>query len=285
MSLSLKYLEKLIGPVIFVLVVLTLGVAVGSVVVGDRISREKDSSSVALDRLAGEVPGWEMATLPLGETPEQSEKVESTLQCDQAINLRYNRGELRINLYAGYWRPGKVPVYMVARHTPDVCWVASGWRVTERATIENPPLGADKFLPRVEHRIFKSGGSIEHVCFFHVIDGQISSLAEADSGLGPIASWLNNVLRYEFFFWHIGRTGSGIPATQSTASTVRSRDSLFSALFKQRREQLFVRISSNRPYAEFWHTPVVSGFIRQLPIHPVNSSGLDHISKGTHEEK
>lgn len=218
-----------------------------------------------LDGLAVAVPEWKTVSLPLGSTPELSEKVEKTLQYDEAVNLTFERGDFRISAYAGYWGAGKAPVHMVARHTPDVCWVASGWGPLEQGTRTDLSDGRGGVLRRAEHRIFRQGATVEHVVFFHVVDGEIRTLGEIDAAAGPLLRGVNNLFRYEFLFWHIGRdeaqrhagTGGDLAPTAVAPAPAR---------FGQRREQLFVRISSNRPLAEFWSTPVVSAFVRQLPL-------------------
>ncbi len=236
---------------------------IGLVVWGEFVARGAAKKSGVLAGLAFTLPEWTTSSLPLGSTPELSETVEKTLRYDEAANVNFQRGDFRISAYAGYWGAGKAPVHMVARHTPDICWVASGWAPLARETRTDLADGAGGVLRRAEHRIFRHGETVEHVVFFHVIDGEIRTLAEADAAAGPLLRRVNDLFRYEFLFWHIGRD-----KTDGQAATVGpgAMPSAAPARFGQRREQLFVRLSSNRPLAEFWSTPVVAAFLRQLPL-------------------
>lgn len=244
-----------------------LAAGVIALVIGEVINSRPTLGADVLSELVTEVPGWQVVSLALGDSPEQTKVIEETLRCDRAINLQYTLDDFRISVYAAYWSPGKMPVHLVARHTPDNCWVAAGWCPVESVPTPVPPqAGASPNFP-VECRVFRKGGNTEHVVFFHMIDGEISSLTQVDQSLGPLLRWVNNLFRYEFFFWHIDRDRRGGRDNQPMASETK-RDSWLGSLFRQRREQIFVRISSNRSLAEFWTTPVVKEFLRQLPLAP-----------------
>lgn len=261
-----KKMSLLLGGVL-------LAMSIGVVLVGELSGPARSASGDALSGFALEVPGWELTYLPLGGTPEQSRVVEQTLQCDQALNLRYVRGDGRIDIYAAYWRPGKTPVHMVARHTPDICWVASGWQCLEKMRISSSRLPMSEGQAMVEYRTFRNLGRVEHVGFFHLIDGRVSSLAESDSGVGSAARWANALFRNDLLFWHIGRDDRrpSLPVPERVEFGSR-RD--LSAILNQRKEQMFVRVSSNRPLAEFWDSPVVTNFLRQLPLRRAVRDGV-----------
>lgn len=258
---------RLVSPGMTGLVIGAFALAAGiiAVVTGEVINSGPTLGADVLSELVTEVPGWQVVSLSLGDSPEQTKVIEETLRCDRAINLQYTLDDFRVSIYAAYWRPGKIPVHMVARHTPDICWVAAGWRPIERTPLPSLSSAGDDSDSPVERRIFSNGGIIEHVVFFHVIDGEVSSLAQTDEALGPLLGWASNLFRYEFLFWHIDRDRRGTRG-HPPVSVRAERDSRLASLFRQRREQMFVRISSNRPLAEFWPTPVVTGFIQQLRI-------------------
>jgi hypothetical protein len=75
----------------------------------------------------------------------------------------------------------------------------------------------------MEHRIFQLGGQTEHVVFCHVVGGR--ALSYGTGGLPPWYGFLSDL-------WARG--------------------------FRQREEQFFLRISSNRPMEEFRETEPVT---------------------------
>ena len=238
-------------------------VGVGMVIVGEIVFARTPAGLHTLANIGTAVQGWDVQAVPLSDIPEQAQVVKDTLRYDSAIYLRYFQNDVRIDLYAAYWKRGKVPVYMVARHTPDVCWSASGWNCVEKRKVLGNLIEKDKSVGPSEYRTFVAAGQTEHLVFFHFIDGQSSTLAETDQGLSATVKWVNNLFRNELIFWHIGGNTAGNPDRKNSAVPLSKG---LTETLSQRKEQLFVRISSNRPYDEFWSTPVVSHFFQQLPI-------------------
>ena len=159
-----------------------------------------------------EIPGWKVEYLPIADTPEMMAKVNEALNYDDASYAIYTRGTQRISFYIAYWAPGKMAHRLVATHTPDVCWVAAGWKKKEaRSGVLFSVAGGDR-LPSAEERLMTLGEREEHVVFWHFLDGQ--SMSYGTTGLPP---------------WHATITD------------------LFSKKLKQRPEQWFVRISGNQP--------------------------------------
>ena len=216
--------------------------AVGLIMVGTRHPRERIFTGTLKDLLpqAAEVPGWTVDYRPVAETAEMKRAVGEILNHDDAIHAIYTRGERRITIYVAYWAPGKMSPRLIAGHTPDVCWVAAGWvsqeakkadlRV-ERGTgqkverrelsIEGKKFGGEYSAGgastlAMESRVFRSGEKTEHVVFCHMVGGRPLSL-----GAGRVSPW------YEFLADLVARG------------------------LQQREEQFFLRISSNRPLAEF----------------------------------
>lgn len=154
------------------------------VAIGDLLNLAPSPRIDTLGSFVSAVPSWKMVSLPLGSSPEQSKVVEETLQCDRAINLQYTRDEFRISVYTGYWRPGKIPVHLVARHTPDVCWVAAGWRRLDGGSKDRLPLAEGRILPRIEYRTFQHAAVTEYVVFF------MSSMAKLVRWTSQIRDWV-----------------------------------------------------------------------------------------------
>ena len=81
--------------------------------------------------LPREVPGWEVDDKALGETEAVHAAVDKWLRLDDFVFRSYSRGRVHFDVYVAYWGPGKMPVQMVASHTPDRCWTENGWKCTE----------------------------------------------------------------------------------------------------------------------------------------------------------
>ena len=129
-------------------------------------------------------------------------------------------GAMEITLYLAYWRPGQAPVSLVASHTPDTCWPGSGW------VLQSPPFSppslvvGGRTLASPEAEFFENGGYPQYVWFWHLYAGR------------PIP-YVNpySIRRLLGIAWRYG--------------------------FQHDGEQLFVRVSSNRPWAEVAAEPLV----------------------------
>lgn len=147
-----------------------------------------------------------------------------TLQTNHLVQRTYlrRRGEQlqQLTVYVAHWAPGQAPVSMVASHTPDACWPGSGW-VSEK--IPTPQLALDlagRALPPAEYRFFTRGPAQQHVWFWHIYDGRVINYRDPYS----VPALLEIALRYGF-----RREGS----------------------------QYFVRLSSNLPWNELEHEPLL----------------------------
>lgn len=165
-------------------------------------------------------PGWQVRTTDLYE-------FAGTLQTEHLAQRRYARedpaGPLEITFYIAYWRAGQAPVSLVASHTPDACWPGSGWTAmpTERPRMRFAAGG--RTLPPAESRLFQAGDRPQHVWFWHLYDGNPIFYGDPYS---PV-ELLNIAMRFGF------RRGG---------------------------DQVFVRVSSNRPWNEIANEPVLTEF-------------------------
>lgn len=184
----------------------------------------------------GEIPGWEVVYAPIAETPEMKAKVKELLNYDQGIFAIYRHGDLRVSVYLAYWKPGNMPVRSIARHTPDVCWVESGWSRVHREELVNLLVG-DRVSPHAEYGVYSIAGVTEHVTFWHVAGGEVISY---HTGARP--PWHAAIT--EFFRW-----GNAI-----------------------KQEQFFLRISCNQPPDQFCETKIVQHVIDRVPgiLSPAN---------------
>ena len=122
--------------------------------------------------------------------------------------------------------PG-VPVSLVASHSPDACWPGAGW--TPRPTSEPRAVlaTADRPLPEAEHRVFEAGTQPQHVWFWHIHDGQPIAYRDPYSAI--------ELLRIA---WKYG--------------------------FRRDGDQLFARLSSNRPWSEIQDEPLIRDFFARV---------------------
>lgn len=143
------------------------------------------------------------------------------------VRVAAGQPPLQINAYLAYWSPGEASVSMVASHTPDACWPGAGWEPLPTETPRVALAVAGGTLPPAEHRVFRLGGSPQHVWFWHLYDGRPTDYLNPRS----IPALVRLSLNYGF-----RREGS----------------------------QYFVRFSSNRPWEEISGEPVVQELFANL---------------------
>lgn len=147
------------------------------------------------------------------------------------VRRRADGSPLEITVYLAYWAPGQTTVSAVAMHTPEACWPGGGWTMQPVASAEQPFTARDlEALATPEYRSFTQNGDLRHVWYWHLYDGR--SITQTDP-LSP-AALLHYAWRYGF----------------STAG-----------------EQLFVRISSNRPWSEIRNESLIADILRPLQKH------------------
>jgi hypothetical protein len=164
------------GSVVWV-AALVLLVGIGAVAfAGGRVrERTHRGSIIGVLPSAAELAGWSVEFIPVADTPETQAKVAELLNYDEAVFAIFRKGTHRLSVYAAYWSPGKMPHRLVASHTPDVCWVVAGWKVL--ATHSNVVLVGSTGGPLMpgEQRTMMFAGRVEHVVFWHLLDGRSQS--------------------------------------------------------------------------------------------------------------
>ena len=168
--------------------------------------------------LPAESAGWAV------RTNEDLYRFSGVLQTSFLAERTYLRmtdaGPLQINAYVAHWSAGAAPVSLVASHTPDACWPGAGWSAEPNEQRQADLTAGARVLPRAEQRIFRLGGQPQYVWFWHVYDARVINYEDPYS----IPALLAIAVRYGF-----RREGS----------------------------QYFVRLSSNRPWAEVRDEPLV----------------------------
>ncbi|HRI80811.1 MAG TPA: exosortase/archaeosortase family protein [Opitutaceae bacterium] len=175
--------------------------------------------------LPARAEGWSV------KTSNDLFQFRDTLQTDHLAQRTYLKqtanGFTQVTVYLAYWRPGQTAVSQVASHTPDACWPGAGWELT---TIDEPRVLLtvdERRVAPAEMRFFRSGDFPQYVWFWHLFDGR--PIAYSDP-----YSW-SELLRIA---WRYG--------------------------FRHDGDQLFVRISSNRPWEELATDPLMSGIFSRL---------------------
>ena len=166
-------------------------------------------------------PGWQVSSTNLYE-------FAGTLQTDHLAQRRYVKVDstgapIELTIYVAYWPAGQAPVSLVALHTPDACWPGSGWAAQPTANARADLVTAGRPLPSAEYRLFTSGDYPQHVWFWHLYDGRPIDYRDPYSAKALLH------IALEYGFRHNG-------------------------------DQLFVRVSCNRPWAEIAREPVLADF-------------------------
>lgn len=177
-------------------------------------------------------PGWDLVTT------EDLYRFSSVLATDHLVERTYVRHQrdtqtnqpLQITVYLAYWPPGQVPVSLVASHTPDACWPAGGWQLRPREPVSGTLFAGGRALPAPEYRAFTQAGFTQNVWYWHLYDGRSITQTDPRSAVALLK-----------LAWRHGFHTAG--------------------------EQLFIRISSNRPWSEIQDNPLLLEIVNNLRPH------------------
>lgn len=210
--------------------VLTLGL-VTAVVGSVRVQRQRFYGRLSeLLPKESDLDGWHVRVRRLAESIEMERLTKELLAFDDAVFVDILRGDTRVSIYLAYWRPGTVSSHWVASHTPDLCWLQSGWQCLLRDT-QNIGREMSSTLA-MEHRTFRLNEQVEHVVFCHLVDGR----PQTYDGVGPRPARLRDFL-------------DRVTSRQWTRPDA---------------EQFFIRISSNQPLTDFAQTSPVQFLLQRL---------------------
>jgi len=169
--------------------------------------------------------GWKMKTVTHLEAAQSILRTKALASRTYWIENAAKPTE--ITFYLAYWRPGEAPVSLVAAHTPDACWPGNGWLAQPASQQEILPRMEGRTVPEAQCRAFAREGHLLHVWFWHLVGGRPVN----DQNPYSLFRFLNLALKFGFQPPH---------------------------------EQLFVRISSNRPWDEIATQEVVKSLFTQL---------------------
>jgi exosortase len=150
-----------------------------------------------------------------------------TLHTKALVERVYSRGNEHLTLYLAYWLPGQAAVSLVDAHTPDACWPGTGWEAEAMPKNRASLTVGGRTLPPAECRRFAKGSFKTSVWFWHLHGGRPISYVDPHSAVRLLGlAW---------------RYGFGPP-----------------------KDQLFVRVSSNRPWREVASEPTLESFFENL---------------------
>lgn len=179
--------------------------------------------------IPNDIPGWRVTDMPMAASAEMQNRVEGTLQYDDAMFRLYERQGIQVGVYIAYWHAGKVSISKAGTHTPDTCWVVNGWEREARESGVCKQI-ADTDLKPGEWGIFSKDGVPQYVIFWHLVGGVPYGYEQ----YGWDRNVFDKVKRHLLFLRDAREFG-----------------------LNQRREQFFIRVSSNVPLDEVWE---IEGF-------------------------
>jgi len=112
-------------------------------------------------------------------------------------------------------------------HTPDACWPGVGWQAVPAVAGKFALRIAGRPLPAAEYRLFTSENYPQHVWFWHLYDGAPITQRDPRSPRELLA-----------LAWRYG--------------------------FRKDADQLFVRVSSNRPWNAIADEPLLADIFTHL---------------------
>jgi hypothetical protein len=166
-------------------------------------------------------PGFVVKDVPIYDTEEMRQRVVEYLNYSDAIFRVYKSPRFELGVYLAYWEPGRMSHRLVAGHTPDICWVGSGWKRTERIhnyAFSFPAPGGDAReirLAPAQYGVYEVSTQRQHVFFWHVVGDRLEVNMHGDKPKWN--AFLSDLVEYGF---------------------------------EQRAEQYFVRISCDKPFEE-----------------------------------
>lgn len=174
------------------------------------------------DAVPSQLVGWTEQDIPLGPNEAARGAVEKTLHYDDVFNREYRSARGVVSVYIAYWGPGSMPTQLVASHTPDRCWVENGWHCDEVKHHETLA-GRTMVLRAGEWRIFTAPDKQKlQVQFWHMVGDETYDYGDRVNRVPSAWRWCRDAARQ---------------------------------VFRSPPEQYFIRVTSDRPFAELAGDP------------------------------
>ncbi len=218
--ISLSFVAAVLGFVVFVQTGL----------VSPKVSGKTPRKSLH-QSLPGNLPGWSVKELPIGPTEMDRTTISELLRYDDVVFRQYESARGKFCLYAAYWAPQTISPNLIGGHTPDRCWVGSGW-TCEAASFSWESKVGDQVLFPAQHRTFRDGrGRVEQVIYWHLVGGTpFDGDYRIDGSRSILAYW-------KAILYH-----------HSGGNT----------------EQYFIRLNSERSFEEIWDDPGFRSLMESL---------------------
>jgi exosortase/archaeosortase family protein len=205
-----------------------LAVLLATLAVARRLGNPHGPKAPDLEALFPAAPeGWQVHAER--DLAQYSGILQTSLLARKTYSTKDARGPFLVTLHVAYWLPNQASASLVAMHTPDFCWPGTGW-VAEPFANSNSrvSLSVDsRALPPAECRLFSRAGYSTHVWFWHLFAGK--------------------------------------PLIQGSPYSVRGLLKLALTYDLQRDgDQLFVMVSSNRPWDDVALNPAAREFFRRM---------------------
>ena len=206
--------------------------AVALIVYGENSIPQARFKGTLKDLLPEAAAGWKRAEQPIADTPELKQAVNELLNYDDGVFYNYTSpAGKRLSVYIAYWSPGRMSPRLIASHTPDVCWVANGWKQLHADTVQPSTENPKRLIPQTQNRTFSNQGKLEYVWFWHVVGTRLQNYGTSSNP--PWYSVFSDI-------WEQG--------------------------INQRQEQFFIRLSSDRPLDEWRDESVFVKLLNALPL-------------------
>ncbi len=137
---------------------------------------------------------------PLGDTEEVKRASEKILMVTEFLHREYTLGNgMKFTLYISYWEPGREDVYKASTHTPDRCWVKSGWKNLDEKKRSGDVLsvGGRQLMPAYYREYTINAGLNNYkrnVWFWFIVDGKRYDYKTSDNYNPSIAVYLKNLI-------------------------------------------------------------------------------------------
>lgn len=174
------------------------------------------------------LPGWQVQDLEIADTPEASVRISEFLNFDDAIFRAYVRNDAQVGLYIAYWSPGKASYRWAGAHTPDTCWLKTGWECTQREYGIPFQNGEIRFQP-AEYGVYETQDDRQNVYFWHLVGNEA-----------------------------YGYKQQGEPNVFAALIDIKNHG------LNLRKEQFFIRISSNKTIDQLKEIPGFSEILESL---------------------
>jgi len=191
------------------------------------------------ENLPRHLAGWTQRDIPVGETGAAAANVQGILNFSQVGQVLYTHGDLQVLVYAAYWEPGKVSVVDAGSHNPDSCWVNNGCVRTERKYAVPATVEGRKMVPYEYGTYLPPSGSLQHVAFWHLVNGQPNRYEAQEAG------------------WRDGLLGR-LERLPLLLKDFREYG------LNQKSEQIFLRISSPLPFDDLLSKPEFRALLIEL---------------------